>query len=60
MFERDLQQMSEFTGFDLGNLVQLPKVQTVISTDKSTNESILLLVGGLALAGVIIAVVAKK
>lgn len=60
MFERDLQSMSEFTGIDLGNLVQLPKVQTVISTDASTNKSILILALSLAAAGVLIAAVAKK
>ncbi len=52
--------MSEFTGIDLGNLVQLPKVQTVISTDASTNKSILILALSLAAAGVLIAAVAKK
>jgi len=52
--------MSEFTGFDLGNLVQLPKVQTVISTDKSTNETIILAAAGLAIAGILIVLVAKK
>lgn len=61
MSERPQVNLAEWKpNLDLSQFVTLPKVQTVVSTDASTNKSILLLAGGLALAGILIAIVAKS
>lgn len=45
---------------DLGQFVTLPKVETVVSTDASTNKSILLLAASLLVVGVVIVAIAKN
>lgn len=61
MYKRPQFNLAEWKpNLDLSQFVTLPKVQTVVSTDASTNKSILLLAGALALAGVLIVAVAKR